>query len=36
MNCEFSGIITDGFTNPETTFSKYIFVKIRVWLSDLN
>ena len=36
MNCDFSGIVTEGFTIPETMFSKYIFVKIRVWSSDLN
>ena len=36
MNCEFSGIITEGFTIPEIVFSKYIFVKIHVWSSDLN
>ena len=36
MNCEFSGIVTEGFTISETVFSKYIFVKICVWPSDLN
>ena len=36
MNCEFSGIVTEGFTIPETVFSTYIFVKICVWPSDLN
>ena len=36
MNCDFSGIVTEGFTIPETKFSKYIFVKICVCLSDLN
>ena len=30
MNCEFLGIVTEGFTILETVFSKYIFVKIRV------
>ena len=36
MNCEFLGIVTEGFTIPETVFSKSIFVKICVWSSDLN
>ena len=36
MNCEFSGIVTEGFTIPEIVFSKYIVVKICVWPSDLN
>ena len=36
MICEFSGIVTEGFTIPEIVFKKYIFVKIYVWLSDLN
>ena len=36
MNCEFLGIVTEGFTIPEIVFSKYIFVKICVWPSDLN
>ena len=36
MNCEFSRIVTEGFTIPKTVFSKYIFVKIYVWSSDLN
>ena len=36
MNCEFLGIITEGFTITKTVFSKYIFVKILVWSSDLN
>ena len=26
MICDFSGIVTKGFTIPETVFSKYIFV----------
>ena len=26
MNCDFLGIVTKGFTIPETVFSKYIFV----------
>ena len=36
MNCDFLGIVTKGFTIPETKFSKYIFVKICVCPSDLN
>ena len=36
MNCDFLGIVTEGFTILETVFSKYIFVKICVWSSDLN
>ena len=36
MNCEFLGIVTEGFTIPEIVFSKYSFVKICVWPSDLN
>ena len=24
MNCDFLGIVTEGFTIPETVFSKYI------------
>ena len=36
MNCEFSRIVIEGFTIPEIVFSKYIFVKICVWPSDLN
>ena len=36
MNCEFLGIVIEGFTIPEIVFSKYIFVKIFVWPSDLN
>ena len=26
MNCDFLGIVTEGFTILETVFSKYIFV----------
>ena len=26
MNCDFLGIVTEGFTIPETVFSKIIFV----------
>ena len=36
LSCDFLGIVTEGFTIPETVFYKYIFVKIRVWTSDLN
>ena len=36
LSCDFSGIVTEGFTIPETVFYKYIFVKIRVWPNDLN
>ena len=37
MICDFLGIVTEGFTIPETVFlKKYIFVKICVWSSDLN
>ena len=36
MICDFSGTVNEGFTIPETVFSKYIFVKICVWPSDLN
>ena len=36
LSCDFSGIVTEGFTIPETVFSIYIFVKICVWSSDLN
>ena len=34
--CDFSGIVNKGFIIPKTVFSKYIFVKICVWPSDLN
>ena len=34
--CDFSGIVTEGFTIPEIVFSKYIFVKLYVWLSNSN
>ena len=30
LSCDFSGIVNEGFTIPETVFSKYIFVKIFV------
>ena len=36
MICDFPRIVNEGFTIPETVFSKYIFVKICVWPSDLN
>ena len=36
LSCDFSGIVTEGFTIPEIVFYKYILVKIRVWPSDLN
>ena len=36
MFCDFLGIVNDGFTIPEIVFSRYIFVKICVWPSDLN
>ena len=32
----FPGIVNEGFTIPEIVFSKYNFVKICVWPSDLN
>ena len=36
MFCDFSRIVNEGFTIPEMVFSRYIFVKICVWPSDLN
>ena len=36
MFCDFSGIVNEGFTILEIVFSRYIFVQICVWLSDLN
>ena len=36
LSWDFSRIVTEGFTIPETVFYKYISVKIRVWQSDLN
>ena len=36
MNCDFLGIVTEGFTILKIVFSKYIFVKICVWSNDLN
>ena len=34
MNCEFSGIVIEDFTIPETVFSKIIFVNKYVWSSN--
>ena len=34
MNCDFSGIVIEGFTIPENSVHKIIFVKICVWSSD--
>ena len=31
---DFFGIVTEGFTIPENSIHKIIFVKICVWLSD--
>ena len=28
MNCDFSGIVTEGFTNPETMFSKNVIFSL--------
>ena len=36
MLCDFPGIVNEGFTIPGIVFSKYIFVEICVWPSDLN
>ena len=36
LSCDFLRIVTEGFTIPEIVFYRYIFVKIRVWPSDLN
>ena len=36
LSCDFSGIVTEGFTILVTVFYKYILVKIRVWPSNLN
>ena len=36
MICDFSGIVNEGFTILEIVVTKYIFVKICVWPSDLN
>ena len=34
--CDFSGIVTEGFTISRISVVKYILVKIWVWPSDLN
>ena len=34
--CVLIGIVTEGFTVPENSDHKIIFVKICVWLSDLR
>ena len=36
LSCDFSGIVTEGFTIPKTVFYKYFLVKIRVWPSDFK
>ena len=36
LSCDFSGIVTEGFTILETVLKQYIFVKICVWSSDLK
>ena len=36
MNCDFSRIVTKGFTILEYSVHKINFVKICVWSSDLN
>ena len=36
MNCDFLGIVTEGFTIPETVFSKIDFCENMCWSSDLN
>ena len=36
LSCDFSGIVTESFTIPETVFSKYILCEICVWSSDSN
>ena len=36
MFCDSPGIVNEGFTIPRIVFSKYIYVKICVWPSDLN
>ena len=35
MNCDFSGIVTEGFTIPKTAFSNN-FCEIMCWLSNSN
>ena len=34
MNCDFSGIVTEGFTIPDNSVHKINFVKVCVWSSD--
>ena len=34
MNCDFLGIVIEGFTIPKNSVHKIIFVKICVWSSD--
>ena len=36
LSHDFSGIVTEGFTIPETVFKNIIFVKLYVWLSNSN
>ena len=36
LSCDFSGIVNEGFTIPETVFKNIIFVKLYVWLSNSN
>ena len=36
LSCDFSGIVTEGFTILETVLKQYILVKICVWSSDLK
>ena len=36
MFCDSPGIVNEGFTIPRIVFSKYIFVKLCVWLSNSN
>ena len=36
LSCDFSRIVTEGFTILKIVFSKYILCEICVWPSDLN
>ena len=36
MNCEFSGIVTEGLTILEIVFTKLYFCENMCWSSDLN
>ena len=36
LSCDFSGIVTEGFTIPETVFLNIIFMKLYVWSSNSN